>query len=472
MRTLLLLLFASTWPVVACSCVNYGKVQACEIYQSTPVIFRGRVVDDNDDRTRGFAQMTLYRFKVLEAFKGIPPGTNEVFIDPASMTSCYNQFEYGRDYLVYTGGGGQTPVAVTILGRNAANSKVKPIPEAWKRLGQLPVYVVGECNPTRTVEDGDADLTYLRNAGKINPHSSGWIEGQAVQNFMAFWRFDEFVAAADATFQIAGPSGERNSADVRQDGTFTIGPLPPGRYAISARSRSLGNGDLRTSEVEVPPGGCAVARATFPTHASISGSVVSARGRPARDVRVELGELQPGGILRVIPGTWSDTDESGRFKTANVPIGRIVLAANLNGAPTTTMPFDSFFAPGTQDVSKARVFTVQPGQEVTGVTLRLPRPLLFGGLYVRVYWPDGSPALDGARAFADWNGAQAGFERAEAGNEVKLRLALNRKYQIRVDWLNGKPGKFLFVEGGAPSTVDFTTDRQRVELRLKSARPF
>src|ERR1700674_5488847 len=99
--TYLIFLFGVAWPTLACSCASYEPVKACDIYHRVPVIFRGRVIDDNDDHSGKFAQMTLYRFKVLESFKGLPPGSTEVFIDPASMTSCYTQFAYDRDYLVY-----------------------------------------------------------------------------------------------------------------------------------------------------------------------------------------------------------------------------------------------------------------------------------------------------------------------------------------------------------------------------------
>src|SRR4051812_27233644 len=99
----------SARPALACSCGSYDPVKACQIYQGTRVVFRGRVIDHNDDRTAGFRQMTLYRFKVLEAFKGIPAGTTEVFIDPASMTSCYSGFARDVDYLVYAAGNEPAP---------------------------------------------------------------------------------------------------------------------------------------------------------------------------------------------------------------------------------------------------------------------------------------------------------------------------------------------------------------------------
>ena len=186
---------------------------------------------------------------------------------------------------------------------------------------------------------------------------------------------------------------------------------------------------------------------------------------------MEFGELQTGGKVRDLPGNWANSDEDGNFKLTDVPYGRIVVAANLNGAPKSGVPYEPFYAPGTHNALAARVFTIKPNSQVTGVTLQLPKPLAFGDLFVDVKWPDGSPALEGARAFASSNGAYADDGRAPAAtNRVKLRLALGRKYKIRVDWLNDKSGKFLHVEGEV-KIIDFTKDGIITELKLNTIRP-
>lgn len=463
-------MLGSAWPALACSCASSEPVQACEIYQSTDVIFRGHVLDDNHDPTAGFLQTTLYRFKVLEAYKGLPPDTQQVFVDPGSMTTCYREFTRDHDYLVYAGGRQPAPMAVSIYRQLPPGSSVKQIPNAWKLLGRIPVYQVNECNPTRQIDEGDSDLFFLRSSAKRKP-SNGWIEGRAVQNLDSSWPAFRFVSARDAVFTITGQSRIHRTA-VNPDGTFRIGPVPPGVYTVVARSSLLGWGTVIEPRVEVPIGGCAVVQATFATKSSISGRVVNFRGGPAHGIRLELGELLSDGKVRVIPATWFDTGRDGRFTVSDVPVGRIVLAANLNGAPTSEMPFDPNYVPGTQDLSKARVFEIKPGQEITDITLRLLKPLPFGNLYVHVKWPDGSAATGGARASAYWNGSQAALVlRPAKTNRVKLRLALNRQYKIRADWLNFKPGRFLFVESDGSQTVDFTKSGQSLEIRLKSSHP-
>lgn len=467
----LLLALAAPPIALACSCSSYEPVKACQIYHSTPVMFRGRVIDHNHDPTSGFGQITLYRFKVVESFKGIPPRTNEVFIDPASLTSCYRQFALDEDYLIYAGSGGSI-AAPTTSDRASQQPGGKHLPTAWKDLKDVPVFVVGVCSPTRTIKDDDPDLSYLRDAASGRLATSGWIEGRVVQNAAWPFLFREFVAAPGATVTILAPPGQHRPEMVLQDGTFKTGPIAPGAYTISADSPVLGKAQLRDPTVTVPPGGCVVANASFENKSAITGRVLYHDGTPAAKIDVAAGEVAPDGGLRRIPLAWSTSGADGQFRIPNVPFGRIVLAANLKGAPTEKMPFDPFYAPGVGDSTAARIFEVKPGQEAQAGTLRLPPPLPFGDLHVEVRWPDGSPARGGARAFAVFNGARAAFEQApRASNNVRLRLALGRTYLITADWLDTSERRFLHVEGGKGLTVDFTQDGQTVEVRLPTLRP-
>jgi hypothetical protein len=461
------------WPALACECGSVETFKACQIYQSTLVIFRGRVIDHNDNTRPGaISSPILYRFRVIEAYKGIPKGVEEVFIDPSSGGPCQRQYLPDRDYLIFTLG--SHPAAGSVF-HFPHFTKEHPMLPAWKGLEKSPVYLTGGCNFPDIVSD--EDVAYLRSAGKVGPHDNGWVEGLAIQNYFPIFKYADFVGAPKATLAFSSQSGYRASAAADSSGRYRLGPLPPGKYMMSANSPVLGDAKIFGPEKEVPAGGCLVANVSFETLASIAGQVVDVNGKPAPGIRLSLGELLPGGkVPRMLENVYSrgdTTDKQGRFAIERVPIGRIVLAANLHVAPTEQMPFDPYFVPGTYAAEAARVFSVRPGEAVTGVVLKLPKPLPFGSLYVDVVWPDGTPALGGARAFAETNGARADFERASMGsNRVKLRLALDRMYDVRVDWLDSKPREyFWFVEGEDTKTLDFTRDGQVVELRLKSPKP-
>lgn len=70
------------------------------------------------------------------------------------------------------------------------------------------------------------------------------------------------------------------------------------------------------------------------------------------------------------------------FRISNVRLGKVVLAANLKGAPRGKMPFEPVYAPGTQDLPSARVFVVQPDRHLHGLSLKLRRPLAIGCMWM------------------------------------------------------------------------------------------
>jgi len=263
------------------------------------------------------------------------------------------------------------------------------------------------------------------------------------------------------------------SSTTNADGSYLIDSLPPGSYTLTFTSARFGVGKpvMNSPTIEVPAGGCAVVRASFTTNATIAGKVQDATGRPAKGIRIEAGELVDRGHVRVVPDTWANSGADGTFTVKNVPIGRVVVGANLNGAPDVSMPFDSTYVPGTSDLASARVFTLQPSQQVRGVVLTLPAPLRFAHMFVDILWPDGSPATGGARGFANWRGRRSAFERApDDSNRVTLNLAVGRTYDISVDWLSDRGGQFVVIEGEASQPIAFTHDGQVATLRLKEER--
>lgn len=473
---LALLLFALTVirPALACTCENDEGLKACELFHRTHVIFRGRVIDHNHDKSYWLAQITLDRFQVIEAYKGLHAGQTQVLIDTTSLAGCFAGFDSNRDYLVYAEGAAPSSSTLALLqGKQSSGARTPfPVPNAWRGLENLPVYPVGGCSPTRVVDADDPDIAFLRAAAKNALDTDGWIEGRVVQNFSRPFRFSEFVAVPGAEVTVVSSSGTRETAAVAEDGTYKIGPLSPGQYSISAQATAFGSSRFRGRTVSVPQGGCAVANLSFESRSTLSGQVRTAEGKPAPAIRVALGEVQSDGKVREVPTTWAETDEDGRFILDSVPSGRVVLAANLNRSPTADLPFDTVYAPGTLNLSEARVVVVPPGEHLTGVSLQLPEALPFGDLFVDVLWPDGSPALGGAAAFADWNSVRAAVEHApKSENRVKLRLALGREYEVQAAWSGEIDGRRYRGNTSVPQTINFTESGQTIQIYLKDRHP-
>jgi hypothetical protein len=83
------------WP---CDC---GPPKPACAYLAADAIFLGRVSFTNDDGSGRFTQATLVRFDVEEHFKGIAADVRQVWVDPGSFTSCYENYKLGGRYLVF-----------------------------------------------------------------------------------------------------------------------------------------------------------------------------------------------------------------------------------------------------------------------------------------------------------------------------------------------------------------------------------
>ncbi len=471
-RTSFFLLASIGAPLIACTCTSYEPVRACERYHDSQVVFRGRVIDHNDDGSGKFAQFTLYRFEVLEAFKGLPPDRAEVFVDPGSQSSCYTRFASGQDILFFLVSPSDQSRVRRYFGPGPQGAPGKTLPAAWKGREAEPVYIAGGCHPVKTVKPDDPDLSWMRRRDKSDPNALGWVEGRVVQNLRGHTLAADAAPVPDALVTVTVRGAFRRDVWADSEGFFRADGIPSGEVLFQVTSPTLGRAfPAEGTALRVRPPGCAVINPSFRTTAKISGRVLDAEGRPARDVRVELGRRLESGRVRIIADSWSDTGADGRYTINGVPTGPVVLAANMNGAPTKYMPFDPVYAPGTQEMRAAQVFNLGPDETVADVDLRLPQPLAFGVLRVDVLWPDGSPATDGARAFADdARSARADFANAaRSSNRAGLRLALGRKYEVRADWLS-VGARFLFV-GSNPRTVEFTRDGQIVEIRLREPKP-
>ena len=170
----------------------------------------------------------------MEAFKGIPENVKEVFINPESGTSCQTKFSSDQDYLIYTGSGEPAPMAMTVFARSSNPSK---IPLAWRSLENSPVYMVGGCNPSRTIKAEDPDLPFLRSAAKITPTDNAWIEGITVQNMSRYSRYADFVAAPNTALRFTSITGESKTAIADGNGAYRLESMPPGKV-YSFRSKS------------------------------------------------------------------------------------------------------------------------------------------------------------------------------------------------------------------------------------------
>jgi hypothetical protein len=160
----LCLLFISNVPSFGCDC---GPPDHASRYvNQASIVFVGKVMFTNDDRSGKFTQRTLVHFAVEEAFKGLAPGVQDVWIDPGSFTSCYAVHRLGERDLVFAYGGVLLSGAVL-----AEQSKPKPLPRGIDLKNPPKVYLAPECSGTREITSKTTnavapEIEYLRKLKK------------------------------------------------------------------------------------------------------------------------------------------------------------------------------------------------------------------------------------------------------------------------------------------------------------------
>jgi len=131
------------WP---CDCP--APRPACA-YIGADAIFLGKVSFTNDDGSGTFTQATLVRFDVEESFKGISPDTKQVWVDPGSFTSCYENYRLGERYLIFAQSTGQIPGDSPLITVMQGKANTKPFPPGFDPVHPPRVYWAPECSGSR-----------------------------------------------------------------------------------------------------------------------------------------------------------------------------------------------------------------------------------------------------------------------------------------------------------------------------------
>jgi hypothetical protein len=136
---------------------------ASDYVEGASVVFVGKAVFNDDDGSRKFAQKTLVRFEVEEAYKGLGQQLHEAWVDPGSFTSCYATYRVGDRYLVFGYDEATSPRDTLSVSVARGQSNTKPVPPGFDLKNPPKVYWAPECAGTRHVTpEADKDITYLR----------------------------------------------------------------------------------------------------------------------------------------------------------------------------------------------------------------------------------------------------------------------------------------------------------------------
>jgi hypothetical protein len=417
----------------------------CSAYDSTPLIFRGRVLqitpippepptevtlpDGTKSEIYGLSPvgpMDQVRFQVLEVFKGDPgPEITLAGIDQI--------FGKGGEFLVYA----QRNPKTGEFGASAFCARTGSLTDAQPA----------------------ADLAWLRAYPTAPPTAA--IFGSVYMDY----------GATDIPLISVTASGAATTRTVATAGdhTYTFKDLPPGDYTVTAVLPAGYTAlDKDTASVTVTPKGCAEVDWAIRHDSHIRGTVTDSFGNPAPNVHVTL--LTPTSESRYgfDIGESQRTDATGRYDISKADPGDYWVALNYDG-PNNNVPYAPAYYPSGSVQSTAKLIHLDASDTKDNINLVLPPPLTPVSVHLRIVNPDGSPVVRANVSAADPAGIHMMFARADDNGNADITLYAGRDYSLTANTSGDRtpacagPVRFTAREGlqlGA-LTLDKTIDACR-----------
>lgn len=405
-----------------------------------PIVFLGKVVAGGVASIRDdpwYTDPGFVRLEVIEAFRGLAPGTKFVDLEThlwPGMCSP-NPYRPGRTYLV-------------IPSRLSASR--------GERLSD------GACFSGRDVEEVSDAVEYLRS--QIRNPGRFQIRGRIGTT-------DQEDAKPLSGVKVSTEqAGHTISTTTDARGRYELAVPGPGTYSVQA---DLAPYHPVESSITIPPDAhCKVYDFGLHSGSSISGKVWDNRGQPLQQARVGLIDLDrppPKEPARAWFRTAYPEQPDGSFLFKNVPLGRYLLAFNPDGpqaAGYEPLPLESTFYPNGVGRDQAQVIEIDAAnRRLVARDLIVGPPVAFRPVTVKVRFSDGSPMSTGVIHIIGEPveaGGIAWYGRAHLSKDQKeanFRVPVNRKFSISIrDW-HGRdlPKKYesTHLPGSAPVTKEF-----------------
>jgi hypothetical protein len=380
----------------ACSCMR--PLPPCEAYKKTPAIFIA-LVTEIDPSVKESKGPTYAHLSIERSFKGIYETKIKMFQGTASG-DCSIKFEQGKRYLIYASHDDAT--------------------------GQ---FYTSFCTRTSPIEYAGEDLDYLQ--GLPTSNEANRLSGMVIKYDYEDSEIPSIPELMSGVTVFAErEDGRRYEATTNNEGFYKMVDLWPGRYKLDAKLPSYLISDTdKASIVEVPKAGCATAGFLLRTDGHISGVLLDAQGRAASGTYVELIPFELTAKLEALRtgpfmGRVEETNSDGRFEFVKLKPGRYLLGVNVLRTPDGKNPFRRTFFPGVPDAAEAKIITLEKGQKLTGIDLRMPPRLPMREIRGVVVWKNGSPVIKALIILKDTPASTGGQSLAFAEPDAQGRFTL------------------------------------------------
>jgi hypothetical protein len=388
----------------ACSCISPKPI--CSAYWTSPVIFRGKVIEQTlvrpapepvknpDGSTDTILSPGKYRirFAVAEMLRGKSEQEIIVFTNEQS-SACGFPFEDGKEYLVFTYASAESPELST-----------------------------SRCSHTHEVKDASADddLRWMRGLSKA-PAGASIFGTIAIPG--------EGNEKQDASVQLRGATNRDLVPGA--SGAYAATGLPPGAYTLSA-TVPAGFVTDGPRNVTVADKGCAQVDWEVQFNGRIAGHVMDVAGTAVVDLPMELSRQDANSAIGYSMVSLVTTDAHGRYEFAPVPPGDYYVAANPLG-PSRTRPYPRVYYPDTELREAAAVVHLEASASLDNIGISLPKAWTPVIVHTRVVMPGGMPAVNAeveARDLAAlWSVEPSSAETGDTGS-AELTVYAGRTYYL------------------------------------------
>ena len=325
----------------ACECII---PDICRLVESHGVIFLGEVVrgglDPGEDDWSGRPRSATLR--VLEVFRGIPQGTQEVTIRLNYRKGMCSPAVYRR---------GEQTLVILLRANNGLLED-------------------GACGASRLVKSSAEDFGYVRNyfRGLTETVIRGKVAANVSASLARFSLMDGYAKPIEGARVIAENAAGRHTATSNREGEYEFVGIPAGLYRIHAEKQGFSNTDRKFQEpgeykVGVSSRGCALAYFGLFMKNVVEGSVRDLAGDPVRNAFVSLRGVGNENKYESV------TNLRGSYRFETIEPGSYHVVVNLLG-PTPMSPITTRFLGNSED----RILNVGPESRLRSVNFRVGPP--------------------------------------------------------------------------------------------------
>lgn len=424
------------------------RQSVCKEYQSASAVFMAYVTDVQKETGKtGYRGFETISMRIEESFKGVKE-SDIVFTQKRDFETCTPWFVKGERWLIY---------AV----RDKETNVLYPI----------------ECGRSIRREFAGPDLRYLRALPAIANKTR--LAGAVDHYGQGYGGLRYFKHLSGIKVTVKNQQGNRYETYTDVDGVYEFIDLPTGTYTVHAdipEYLKILDHNREDAEATLVEQACAEAHIGATSAGSVSGQVLDENGKTVPDLGITLVPMDEiikpdrydGAILQA-------TDKDGKFGIKDLLPGSYFIGVNIIGEPSGRLPFPPTFYPGVASLSQAKKLVISEGEQITGLTLRLPAKLATRVIEGTAVYSNGQVISSGFLHFVDSNDPRAYDDPQAYKIYADGNIGQDGHFSIRVlqgttGWIrsvgitNPQVSRRPYIEYIMPEKIEATEDIKNLKL--------